>query len=166
MAGTGHGALYAVLIASSSASLVMPALDGVPLTGRSLEEMLPQLALADAACIVALPLVIDPTHLARAAVGALLVLAAAGTAFLVLREVERRGLRRRVHDLSEERGLALELRVSLTLLYALSALAQVTHVSIMLAGFTVGLALAGVGEPHRLAKQLFALTEGLFWPIF
>ena len=36
----------------------------------------------------------------------------------------------------------------------------------MLAGFGMGLALAGVGEPRRLAKQLFALTEGFFAPLF
>ncbi|WP_288756764.1 cation:proton antiporter, partial [uncultured Dermacoccus sp.] len=43
---------------------------------------------------------------------------------------------------------------------------QWQHVSIMLAGFCVGLAVAGVGEPKRVAKQLFALTDGLFAPIF
>lgn len=164
--GTGHAALYAVLMASSSASLVMPALDGLPLTGRSIVEMLPQLALADAACIVALPFAIDPAHLGRAAVGAMLVIAAAGVVFVVLRYVEQHGYRRRVHALSEDRGLALELRVSLAILFALAALAQWSHVSIMLAGFSFGLAVAAVGEPRRVAKQVFALSDGFFAPIF
>src|SRR6185437_634956 len=51
-------------------------------------------------------------------------------------------------------------------LFALAALATRTHVSIMLAGFAVGLAVAGVGEPRRLARQLFAVTEGFFGPLF
>jgi Kef-type K+ transport system membrane component KefB len=36
----------------------------------------------------------------------------------------------------------------------------------MLAGFSLGLAVASVGEPRRLARQLFGLSEGLFGPIF
>ena len=39
---------------------MLPALAGVPLTGRALVEMVPQLAVADAACIVLVPLVVDP----------------------------------------------------------------------------------------------------------
>lgn len=164
--GTGHAGLYAVLLASSSASIVMPALQGMPLTGPSVVAMLPQLALADAACIVALPFAIDPAHMSRAAIGAAAVVAVSLVVFFVLRFVEQRGYRRRVHEVSEDRGLALELRVTLTILFAVAALAQWRHVSIMLAGFCVGLAVAGVGEPKRVAKQLFALTDGLFAPIF
>lgn len=161
-----HAALYAVLLASSSASLVMPALDGVPLTGRSMVAMLPQLALADAASIVALPFAVDPAHVARASVGAAVVLVAAVLVFVVLRYTEAHGYRKRVHRLSEDRGLALELRVSLAILFGLAALAQFTHVSVMLAGFAFGIAVAAIGEPKRLAKQVFALTEGFFGPIF
>ena len=36
----------------------------------------------------------------------------------------------------------------------------------MLAGFVFGLAVSGVGEPRRLARQLFAITEGFFAPLF
>ena len=89
--GTGHGLLYAVLLASSSASIVMPSLDGLPLTGARILATLAQLAVADALCIVLLPLAVTP---ARA------------------------------------------------------------------------LGRAAVGEPRRLARQLFALTEGFFAPIF
>lgn len=114
--GTGHGALYAVLIASSSAGIVMPALSGTPVTSRPGIEMLVQLAVADAACIVALPLVLDPPHAVRAGLGALAVLAVAVACYAFLRWAERSGRRKRVHRISEERGLAVELRVTLTLL--------------------------------------------------
>lgn len=164
--GTGHSALYAVLLASSSAGLVLPIIAGNGLSGPAVVALLPQIAMADAACIVALPLAVDPPHALRALLGSVVVLAAAGVVFLALRRLEASGRRKAVHHLSEERGLAFELRLSLTLLFGLAALAVLTHVSVMLAGFSLGLAVAGVGEPRRLTKQLFALTEGFFAPVF
>lgn len=166
MFDTGHAALYTVLMASSSAALILPIVDSLSLGGRPVLEMLSQVAVADTACIVALPVVIDPRHAARAALGALAVAACALMLFLVLRSLERDGYRRRLHRLSEERRFALELRISLIVLFALAALAVRTHVSIMLAGFSFGLVVSAVGEPRRLARQLFALTEGFLGPLF
>lgn len=163
---TGHAALYAVLLASSSAALVLPVLSGTPLTGRVMVELLPQLAVADAACVVALPLAIDPAHVARALAGVIVVVACAVLLWLVLRWFVRSGREQRVRHLSHERSLALELRASLTILFALAAVAVASNVSVMLAGFAAGMALAAVGEPRRVAKQLFAITEGFFAPIF
>jgi Kef-type K+ transport system membrane component KefB len=94
------------------------------------------------------------------------VLLAALVLFVVLGWLERTGLRSRVHDISEDRELALELRIQLTLLFALAALAVAGHVSIMLAGFAFGLGVSAVGEPRRLAKQLFAVTEGFLGPVY
>jgi len=164
--GTGHAALYSVLLASSSAALILPVVDSLRLGGPAVLQLLPQIAIADTACIVALPLVIDTRHAGRAALGALAVLLATGVLFLVLRQLERSGARKRAHRVSEDRKFALELRVNLVILFALAALATRTHVSIMLAGFGFGLAVAGVGEPRRLARQLFAVTEGFFGPLF
>ncbi|GAA1550974.1 cation:proton antiporter [Kribbella hippodromi] len=164
--GTGHVALYAVLMASSSAALILPIVDSLGLGGRSVVELLPQVAIADAACIVALPLAIDPPHAGRAALGAVAVIAAGVVVFFMLNRLERSGLRQRAHKVSEDRRFALELRVSLMVLFALAGLATATHVSIMLAGFVLGLAVAAVGEPRRLARQLFALTEGFLGPVF
>jgi Kef-type K+ transport system membrane component KefB len=163
---TGHAALYAVLIASSSAALILPIVDSLHLGGPHVVHLLPQVALADVACIVALPLVIDPAHAGRAALGGLAVIGCAAVAFLALRRVEKSGWRRRAHRLSERRKFALELRVSLLVLFALCALATATHVSILLAGFSLGLVTGGVGEPRRLARQLFGITEGFFGPLF
>lgn len=166
LAGNGHGALYAVLLASSSAGVVMPVLGSVTVGSVPGLEMLAQLAVADAACIVALPLVLDPAHVLRAVLGSLSVLALAVFFWLLLRWSERTGYRHRIHELSEERGLAMELRVTLTMLFTLAAVAATMHVSVMLAGFAMGLAMAAVGEPRRIAHQAFALTEGFFAPIF
>jgi Kef-type K+ transport system membrane component KefB len=164
--GTGHAALYAVLITSSSAALVLPVIDSLGLGGPQVLQLLPQVAIADTACIVALPLAIDPKHAGRAALGALAVIACAGVAFVVLRYADRTGRRERVHRISEHRKFALEMRINLVILFGLAALATRAHVSIMLAGFSFGLAVAGIGEPRRLARQLFAITEGFFGPLF
>jgi Kef-type K+ transport system membrane component KefB len=164
--GTGHAALYAVLMASSSAALILPIIDSLGLGGEDVMQMLPQVGVADAACIVAVPLVIDPTHAARAALGALAVIAAGALVYAVLLVVERRGLRHKLHRLSEQRHFALELRISLMILFLLAALATWSHVSIMLAGFVFGLTVAAIGEPRRLARQMFALTEGFLGPLF
>jgi Kef-type K+ transport system membrane component KefB len=125
-----------------------------------------QIAIADTACIVLLPLVIDPSRAARAALGASAVAACAGVAFVVLRAADRTGWRKRLHHYSEDHRWALELRLSLAILFGLAALAVYTHVSIMLAGFAFGLVIASVGPPRRLARQLFGITEGFFGPLF
>lgn len=164
--GTGHTALYAVLLSSSSAALILPIVESLGITDSAVVSALPQIAVADAACIIALPLAIDPPRAGRAALGALAVLTCATVLFFALRYVEQRGWRHTVHDVSEERAFALELRISLAILFGLAAVATKTHVSIMLAGFSFGLAVAAVGEPRRLAKQLFAITEGFLGPLF
>jgi Kef-type K+ transport system membrane component KefB len=164
--GTGHAPLYVVLLASSSAALVLPIVDSLRLGGPQVTAMTAQVALADIACIVALPLAVDPPNAGRAAVGALAVGAAAVALFFALRSLERSGTRQRMHRLSEERKFALELRIQLALLFALAALANFGHVSVMLAGFSFGLVVAAVGEPRRLARQLFAVSDGFLGPVF
>ena len=164
--GTGHAPLYVVLLASSSAALVLPIVDSLRLGGPQVVAMTAQVAIADIACIVALPLAVDPPNAGRAAVGALAVGAAAVVLFFALRSLEQSGTRQRMHRLSEERKFALELRIQLALLFALAALASFGHVSVMLAGFSFGLVVAAVGEPRRLARQLFAVSDGFLGPIF
>lgn len=163
---TGHAAIYAVLMASSSAALVLPSIEGERLGGRPVLLTLAQVAIADTACIVALPLVIDPAQAPVAAAGALLIAVAAVVFYFGLRWLDRHGALRRFHRLSEKRNFALELRVSLIVLFGLAAIAVATHVSIMLAGFACGLAVSAVGEPKRLTKQLFALNAGFLGPLF
>jgi Kef-type K+ transport system membrane component KefB len=163
---TGHAALYAVLMASSSAALALPIIDSLGLKGPPVLSVMAQIAIADAACIVLLPLAIAPQRAVTAALGALAIAACAGLLYLMLRTGDRSGLRKRLHKYSEKRRFALELRISLIALFGLAALAVATHVSIMLAGFALGLVVAMIGEPRRLARQLFGITEGFFGPLF
>jgi Kef-type K+ transport system membrane component KefB len=164
--GTGHAALYAVLMASSSAALALPVVDSLGLQGPQVLSVTAQIAVTDAACIVLLPLVIDVRQAPTAALGGLAIAGCAVVLFVLLRAVDRRGWRQRMHEYSQKHRFALELRINLLLLFALAALAVSTHVSIMLAGFALGLVIASVGEPRRLARQLFGITEGFFSPLF
>jgi Kef-type K+ transport system membrane component KefB len=164
--GTGHAALYAVLMASSSAALALPVIDSLRLQGPQVLAVTVQIAIADAACIVLLPLVIDVRRASTAALGGLAIAGCGVMLFVLLRAVDRRGWRKRMHNYSQKYRFALELRTNLLLLFALAALAAITHVSIMLAGFALGLVIASVGEPHRLARQLFGISEGFFSPLF
>ncbi|ADG78887.1 Sodium/hydrogen exchanger OS=Tsukamurella paurometabola (strain ATCC 8368 / DSM / CCUG 35730/ CIP 100753 / JCM 10117 / KCTC 9821 / NBRC 16120 / NCIMB 702349/ NCTC 13040) OX=521096 GN=Tpau_2280 PE=4 SV=1 [Tsukamurella paurometabola] len=164
--GTGHAALYAVLMASSSAAVVLPIINSNHLIGAPVLALTAQVAIADTVCVVALPLVIDPPTAPRAALGALAVGVTAFGLYLILRWSENSGLRSRLEAVSEEREFALQLRISLVALFLLSAIATTMHVSVMLAGFALGLAVAAVGEPRRMAAQLFAIGEGFFAPLF
>lgn len=144
---TGHAALYAVLMASSSAAVVLPVINDNHLTGKPVLALTAQVAIADTVCVVALPLVIDPPTAGRAAIGALAVGGAAFVLYLLLRWSENSGLRDRLEAFSEQREFALQLRISLVALFLLAAIATTMHVSVMLAGFALGLAVSSVGSP-------------------
>ncbi|MBA4606882.1 cation:proton antiporter [Aeromicrobium sp. Marseille-Q0843] len=161
-----HPAVFAVLMASSSAALAMPVLEDEGFEGPHLVPLLTQIAVADVVCILVLPLAIAPDRAAEAALGSVIVVAAGVVLFLVLRALEARGIWEAVHEESKERRFAIELRISLIVLTAVAALAVATHVTVMLAGFVCGLAIAAVGPPRRLARQLFALADGFLGPVF
>jgi len=166
MAHTHHTALYAVLLASSSAAVIMPIVEGEGLTGDRVLTLMAHAAIADTACIIALPLAADPSKAGRAAVGAVVVLAVAGLIYLALRELADRHLIAKLQSVSVQHNFGLEMRVSLAALFALAGLAVNVHVSVMLAGFAFGLVLSAIGTPRRLASQLFAVTEGFLGPVF
>ncbi|MGV7388900.1 cation:proton antiporter, partial [Mycobacterium kansasii] len=92
---------------------------------------------------------IDIQRAPRTALGALAIAGCAAVLFLALRAGYARGLRRRLHHYSAKHKFALELRFSLIFLFGLSAVALATHVSIMLAGFALGLVVSAIGEPRR-----------------
>lgn len=164
--GTGHGGVYAVLMASSSAALVLPAIDQLDLDGPQMLPAIAQVAVADTACIIALPLAIDPVHAPRAALGALLIALVAVVLAVGLRWADKKDHWDRLRESSKEHQLALELRISLVVLFGLAAVASLMHVSVLLAGFAAGLAVSSAGEPHRLARQLFAIADGFLGPLY
>jgi Kef-type K+ transport system membrane component KefB len=166
LVGTGHGLLYAVLLASSSAALVVPVIKESGLKTPAALATTVHVAIADTVCIVALPLAEEPGRAGTAAIGALAVVGVGGCGFLVMRHLRARGALRRVHRVSKRRNLGLELRIQLIILFGLAGLAQLVGVSVMLAGFVAGLALTAQGKARRLARQLFAVTDGFLAPVF
>jgi Kef-type K+ transport system membrane component KefB len=165
--GTHHAAIYALLLASGSAAVLLPALEerGLLDDPRALTVMA-QVAVADIAAIVALPLVLQPSRALRAALGGLLVaacvLALLGIALLLHRRAWVRQLRR----WSRKRGWALDLRLSLLVLFGLAWTAQRSGTSVLVAGFGVGLMVAAIGGPKRLSRQVAGVAQGFMVPLF
>src|SRR5262249_55850322 len=138
--GTHHAAIYALLLASGSAAVLLPELEeqGLLDEPRALTVM-SQVALADVGAIVALPLVLQPSRALRAALGGLLVAACVLVLFGLARLLHRRHWVRELRRWSKRRGWALDLRVSLLVLFGLVWVAQRSGTSILVAGFGVGL---------------------------
>lgn len=166
LAGTGHGPLYAVLLGSSSAALVMPVLDETRARTPAAMALIVQVAIADTAAIVLLSLAEERGRVGMAVIGVLAVVGVGCAGFLVARQLAAWGVLERMRILSMQRNFGLELRLELISLFGLAGVAQVFGVSVMLAGFVTGLALAAQGEPRRLARQLFAVGDGFLAPVF
>ena len=157
--------LIAVIAFSSSAALV------IPLTERftpsaSVSALITQVTLADAISFMALPFFTQRSGQLRATEGAAFVLLASVGIYFALKYAKSKGWLEHTHNISKVDQLGLELRISLALLLLVAALALHFHASVMIAGFTLGVAIASIGVPHRLARQLFAVSEGFFAPIF
>jgi Kef-type K+ transport system membrane component KefB len=161
-----HPWVYALLLASSSAAVVVPSLQKADLDGTPVAQLIAQVAVADVACVVLASLALDHGNAAVAVLGTAVVLLGLLGFWFTLRAAHRSSVWRRVHRLSEREHYALELRLTLVALFALCALAIAVHSSILLAAFGVGLALAAVGSPRRLSRQVFGLTEGFLGPLF
>ena len=68
--------------------------------------------------------------------------------------------------LSKQRHWALDLRLSLLVLFFLAWLAQKSGTSILIAGFGAGVMVALVGGPKRLSTQMRGVAEGFFIPLY
>ena len=163
--------LIAVVMASSSAAVVLPLFTQASSAGEnSKNSRLPlfvaQVAIADVLAVVLLPLVSHDGKFFNVLGGATAITVSAGVIFGLLYWLQKSGRWKRMRKYSASNRLGLELRISFILLLALVNLAQNFQVTIMIAGFGLGLAIAANGMPRRLAKQLFAVSEGFFSPIF
>jgi Kef-type K+ transport system membrane component KefB len=165
--GVHHAAIYALLLASGSAAVLLPMVEDAGLTDDSRAlTLMAQVAIADVAAIVALPLVMQPSKALHAALGGLAVGAGAVGILGVAKLLRRRTPVREIRRASKKRGWALDLRLSLVILFSLCWLAQRTGTSILIAGFAVGLLTAAVGGPKRLSRQVTGIAAGFFIPLF
>ena len=165
--GTHHAAIYALLLASGSAAILLPALEEQSLLDdpRALTVMA-QVALADVAAIVALPLVLEPGKALEAAVGGVLVAVCILLLYGVTRLLDHQPWVRQVRRWSKQRGWALDLRLSLLILFGLAWIAQRSGTSVLIAAFGVGLMVAAIGGPKRLSRQVAGVATGFMVPLF
>jgi Kef-type K+ transport system membrane component KefB len=161
--------VLAVLVATSSAAVAIPILQGLSTEVRATPAAAfatAWITLTDVVTVLAVPVVLATGGLGHVLAGAGLVLLAGAVAFLLLRRLRHTDTARSVRRLSKRRGWALDLRVGLVVLFGLAALATAFGTSILVAGFAAGVVLAAIGEPHRLAQQLVGVAEGFLVPLF
>jgi Kef-type K+ transport system membrane component KefB len=166
IAGTGHAAVYAVLLASGSAAVLLPALQETGVSGPDTLTVMAQVTIADIITILSVPIVLQPTRFDHALLGGLLV---AGAVLLLLgaaRLITARGWIHPVRQLSKQRHWALDLRLSLLVLFLLAWIAQQGGTSILIAGFGAGLMVAVIGGPKRLSTQMRGIADGFFIPLY
>jgi Kef-type K+ transport system membrane component KefB len=166
IAGTGHAAIYAVLLASGSAAVLLPALQETGVTGPDILTVMAQVTIADVITILSVPIVLRPARIGHALLGGLLV---GATVVLLLggaRLLASRGWVHRVRSLSKSRHWALDLRLSLVVLFLLAWIAQKGGTSILIAGFGAGLMVAVIGGPRRLSTQMRGIADGFFIPLY
>lgn len=167
IAGGGHTAVYVVLLASGSAAVLMPALEELDLeSAPAVMPVIAQVAIADVITIVSVPLVLRPSHASHALLGALLVAAVAGALLLLDERLAGRDWVHRLRMLSKRRHWALDLRLSLLVLFLLAWLAVESGTSVLIAGFGAGMLVAAAGGPKRLSTQMRGIAEGFFIPLY
>ncbi len=164
--GVGHPAVWAILLATGSAAIVLPALEEAGITADRALLAMAWATVADIATIVAVPLVLNPSHAARAGLGAIAVALGAALVLVIGRYLNRTWRVRILREESASRVWALDLRVALLALFALCALAEWVGTSIMIAGFAAGLIVAAEGGPHRLSDQVSGVAAGFLVPVF
>ncbi|MGD0455327.1 MAG: cation:proton antiporter [Solirubrobacteraceae bacterium] len=166
IAGSGHAAVYAVVLASGSAAVLLPAIEETGLAGTAVLTVMAQVTIADIITILAVPIVLQPARVGHVALGGLLVAAAAILLFAAARLLAGHEWVQRVRHLSKQRRWALDLRLSLLVLFALAWIAQKGGTSILIAGFGAGVMVALVGGPKRLSTQVRGIADGFFVPLY
>jgi Kef-type K+ transport system membrane component KefB len=166
ISGTSHAAVYALVLASCSAAVLLPALQEAGVEGRTALAVMAQVTIADVVTIVAIPVVLQPSRWSHALVGTGLVAGAAVLLLLLARAVDSGEWVQTLRARSKERRWALDLRLSLLVLFGLAWLAQRGGTSILIAGFGAGIIVAVLGGPKRLSTQVRGVAEGFFVPLY
>ncbi len=164
--GLGHAALVAVLIAGSSAAVAFPIIEERGIGGDAVAVLIAWVAIANSVTVVLMPLTLAGSAGLGEALAGDAAIVAAGAALLALLPRLRGGTSHRLFQESQTRHWALQLRLSVVLLLGLSAIAERTGASLLVAGFVAGMVLVRLREPDRLSLQLAGLGNGFFVPMF
>jgi Kef-type K+ transport system membrane component KefB len=166
IAGTGHAAIYIVLLASGSAAVLLPALEETRVSGPEVMRVMAQVTIADLITILSVPIVLQPGRAVHAALGGVLVALAVLVLLGLARTLAAHNWVHRLRSLSRQRRWALDLRLSLLVLFLLAWVAQRGGTSILIAGFGAGLMVALIGGPKRLSTQMRGVADGFFVPLY
>jgi Kef-type K+ transport system membrane component KefB len=166
LAGTGHAAVYAAVLASGSAAVLLPAFAEAGIDSPMAIRVMAWVTIADIATIVSVPIVLQPERIGDAALGAALVAAAAAALLAGGRALASHSWVQVVRHRSKSRHWALDLRLSLLLLFLLAWIAQEGGTSILIAGFGAGVTVAILGGPKRLSTQVRGVADGFFVPLY
>lgn len=168
LAGAGHPALYAVLVASGSAAVVLPVLQERALAGALALTVMAQVTIADVGATVGVPLALDPAHAPKVLAGSAIVAACALGLLLAARSLRGEAAQRvrRLRVLGHRRHWAVDLRLALVVLFGLAWLTQRSGASLLIAGFGSGLTVAAIGGPKRLSNEVLGIAGGFFIPLF
>ncbi len=158
--------VLAVLIAATSAAVALPVLRSVGPAFANTVVVIGWVTILDIVAVLAIPLVTPSGRLVRILLGGTLVAAMATTMFLVGRRVLDDRAVTVVRKASVSHGWALDLRISLLMLFVMAWIATRFGTSILIAGFAAGAVVALLGEPRRVAQQLVGIGEGFLVPIF
>lgn len=155
-----------VLIATSSAAVSLPIVQGLRRADEPILVATSWIVAADIATVLAIPLVLATGRIARVVAGGVIVITAAAIISVTARCLANHPVTRSIRDQSRKRGWAIDLRMSILVLFTLAWAATRFGTSILIAGFATGAIVALLGEPRRVAQQLVGLGEGLFIPVF
>lgn len=166
LAGTSHAAIYAVVLASGSAAVLLPALEETGADGSDVLVVMAQVTIADVVTIVSVPIVLQPGRTVHALLGGALVAVAVVLLHFSARLLAGRDWVDRVRDRSKRRHWALDLRLALLVLFFLAWVAQRSGTSVLIAGFGAGVTVALAGGPKRLSTQIRGVASGFFIPLY
>lgn len=164
--GAGHPAVYAVLIASGSAAVVLPILQERGLVGPAALAVMAQVTVADIGAMVAVPLVLAPARTGRIVVGSAIVAICVIATLVAARHLRHRAEVQQLRQLGKRRGWAVDLRLALIVLFGLAWLTERSGASLLIAGFGAGLMVAAIGGPKRLSNEVLGIAGGFFIPLF
>jgi Kef-type K+ transport system membrane component KefB len=166
VAGTTHVAVYAVVLASGSAAVLLPALEEAKVQGRDALTVMAWVTIADVVTILSVPIALQPSRAGHALLGGVLVAGASLVLFWVARMLAGHAWVRHSRHLSKQRHWALDLRLSLLVLFLLAWIAQKSGTSVLIAGFGAGVMVALIGGPKRLSTQVRGIADGFFIPLY
>jgi len=166
IAGTSHAAIYAVVLASGSAAVLLPALEEAKAGGPDALAVMAQVTIADVVTILSVPIVLQPARTVHAVIGATLVTVTVLLALGAARLLAGHPWVHHVRQRSKQRHWALDLRLSLLVLFLLAWIAQKSGTSVLIAGFGAGLTVALIGGPKRLSTQMRGVADGFFIPLY